>query len=140
MTRKPITTKYVIHRHNAFKAGLHFDLRLKYLNRNKLISFAIPKERFPKLYKEKTIAIQTNDHGMQWLTIEKLDIPKGEYGGGFIKRVQYGVCQILEWTDKFIKFYIDGGDFATGTYILVRTKNNRSGRSIWILQRIFDKS
>lgn len=130
--------KYVIHRHNAFKAGLHYDLRIKYPNKKNLISFAIPKDRFPKLPKEKSIAIQTNDHGNHWLNTEKLDIPKGEYGGGYIKRVQYGDCKVYEWTSKFIKFYIDNGDFAAGMYVMFRTKNDRSGRSIWIIQRTLD--
>jgi hypothetical protein len=135
MTESAKTAPYVIHVHNAFKAGKHYDYRMKYLDKKLLISFAIPKEKFPVNVGDKSIAIQTNDHNVGWLFREKLSIPKGEYGGGFIERKQYGKAKIIVWKDDFIGFVIEG-DFVSGTFYLIKTDKKRTSRkdnSIWIL-------
>jgi hypothetical protein len=132
-------TRYVLHLHNAHKAGRHFDFRIKYFNEKKLISFAIPKEKLPYNVGEQALAIQTPDHSIGWLYREKLRIPKGEYGGGFIKRLQYGNCYVEIWTDTYIKFSVDAGPYMTGDYIMFMTKymkKTKAKNPIWILKKI----
>lgn len=124
---------YVIHKHNAFRAGLHYDLRIKYLDKNKLASFAVPKDKFPKGPGSKSIAIKVPDHGMAWLNKDNVEIPKGEYGGGFIKTVQKGMASVLFWTDKVIVFEVKGS-IADGRYYMFNTNRKKgSGGQIWIL-------
>ena len=132
MTQVP----FCLQRHNAYKAGIHFDLRIKYPNKRMLISFAIPKAKFPKGLGERSIAIKVNDHNMSWLTKDELRIPRGEYGGGFIKTVQKGNANIIMWTDKQIVFEVNG-EIADGRYYLIntqRSKNTKTHESeVWIL-------
>jgi len=125
---------YVIHKHLAFRAGKHFDLRIKYPNKNKLASFAIPKERFPKGPGSKSIAIKVNDHSMSWLNKENLQIPRGEYGGGYLKMVQKGMADILFWDERALVFELEGS-FASGRYYMFNTKRKQGsdGSEVWIL-------
>ncbi len=131
-------TRYVLHLHNAHRAGRHFDFRIKYLDQKKLISFAIPKEKLPYNPGEQALAIQTPDHSVGWLYREKLRIPRGEYGGGFIKRLQYGNCNIIHWTDTFLRFTLDDGPFLRGEYFMFLTKYKKKTKQknpIWILKK-----
>ena len=134
----PIKVPWILHRHNAFHAGLHYDLRIKYPDKRMLASFAIPKDKFPKGPGSKSIAIKVNDHSMSWLTKDNVKIPRGEYGAGFIKTVQKGTATVLFWTDKVIVFEVEG-DFANGRYYLFNTARKKSTKrtgstsEIWIL-------
>ena len=87
---------YVIDYHEAHRAGIHFDFRIKYPHKDKLMSWALPKARFPEVG-EKLLAVQTPDHEMDWLSWQG-EIPKGEYGGGKVTIYQSGMLDI------FIKF------------------------------------
>jgi len=71
--------RYVIHQHSAYKAGLHYDLRIEN-DRGKLDSWAIRKG-IPLKSGEKVLAVKQPVHKIWWLTY-KGEIPKGEYGGG----------------------------------------------------------
>ena len=127
-------TPYVIHFHNAYRAGKHYDLRLKYTDKKMLISFAVPIDKFPIKKGEKGLAIQTPDHGVGWLYREKLEIPRGQYGGGFIERKQYGDAKIIAWKSNYIEFEIKG-DFATGVYFLFKLGKKKGKNEIWIFYK-----
>lgn len=133
------TTNYVIHEHLAKRAGKHYDLRIQYLDKEPLISFALPKARFPES-KEKMLAIRTPDHPAKWLRINRM-VLKGSgdiyddptYGEGTIRSVQKGRAEILKWDDNHIIFKIDG-PIASGKYTLIKFKSKRSKKlDTWLL-------
>lgn len=127
-------SKYVIDLHDSPRAGIHFDFRIKYPNKKKLASFALPKARFPRYYGEKLLAVRTPDHDMVWLTFEG-DIPNGK--SGTIKKVQYGIAEISYWSDKIITLYIDG-HIASGNFVLVYMGKNGKNTD-WIIMKKHDK-
>lgn len=128
---------YVIHQHDAYRAGKHYDLRIQYPKKRKaLISFALPKSRFPD-YGEKFLIIKTPDHSIdEWLG-EHPPIEKGEYGGGTFKVVQKGELEILGWSGKHITFRIEGKEIS-GKFSLIKMRFGRKNNN-WILIRSKEK-
>jgi len=125
------TVPYVIHKHDADRAGSHYDLRIKIPKKRLLASFALPKLKFPKDSTEKVLAIRTNDHGRYWMYYQG-EIPKGEYGAGKISIVQKGQAEIFGWNSKHITFSIEG-PIATGRFSLIKFKGKRDNANTWIL-------
>lgn len=121
---------YVLHSHNAYRAGLHSDFRIKYPNRNMLMSFALPNQQLPQKVGEKILAVNTPDHHMYWLNTET-EIPEGEYGAGTISIVQKGNAEVSIWTKDKIVFTIHGYPL-NGKYALILTKG-RDKNSRWLL-------
>jgi len=126
------SVKYVIQQHSAKRAGEHYDLRIKYPFKNLAASWALPKSHFPEKTGERVLAIRTHDHGRYWLYIDKLDIPPGEYGAGYIKTIQGGKALIYGWTNDHITFYINGR-IATGRFSLIKFKSKERKTNTWVL-------
>lgn len=117
----PNKHRYVIQKHQA--THLHYDLRLEN-DQGTLTSFAIPKHKLPGA-KERLLAKQTEDHGIDYVKFEGT-IPKGEYGGGTVKIVSEGnKYKPIEWTKNTIKFEIPEGAF---------TLRRMSGKN-WLIMR-----
>ncbi|CAN5256778.1 DNA ligase D [soil metagenome] len=127
--------RFVIQRHQATR--LHYDLRLEM--QGTLKSWAVPKG--PSMNpKDKRLAIQTEDHPIQYLTFQGT-IPKGNYGAGVMEiwdegtyQGTGGICK-KELLEQFIKgdlkleFF---GKRIQGTYALVKTKRGEAGNQ-WLL-------
>lgn len=129
---------YVIHEHLADRAGKHWDLRIKYPNKNLVASWALPKYSFPKEIGEKKLAVKVHDHGRYFLYIDNLNIPEGEYGAGVIKIIQKGLAKIWGWSENRITFSISG-EIATGTFSLIRFASKEGKIDSWVLIRVNDK-
>lgn len=121
MERKLIkVVPFVLQLHEAFRAGRHYDLRLQYIFKSKLMSWAIPKASIPSKSGDGVAAIRTPDHDKSWLRFQG-DIPKGEYGGGKVSIAQSGTAEIYGWTDNLIIFKVTG-QVMNGKYVLVKMK------------------
>lgn len=88
-----VSSKFVIMKHQAKRAGLHYDLRFKMPKSNNWMSFSIRKG-IPSGY-EKRLAVRTHDHS------EKEALFTGEikegYGAGKLTKFDSGSCKILKY-------------------------------------------
>ncbi|MDT0685099.1 DNA ligase D [Autumnicola psychrophila] len=126
--------RFVIQRHQASR--LHYDLRLEM--QGTLKSWAVPKG--PSMNPDdKRLAIQTEDHPLQYLTFHGT-IPKGNYGAGVMDIWDEGVYrgtggidkkQLIEQLKKGdlkLEFF---GKKIMGTFALVRTGRGEGNQ--WLL-------
>ena len=118
------TNRFVVHRHHASR--LHYDLRLE-MN-GVLLSYAVPKG-LPPRPGIKRLAIQTEDHPVEYLTFEGA-IPKGEYGGGDMWVYASGRYEITKEKkdSRYVRLSSRG---LTGEYRIIPTRNKEN-----ILERV----
>ena len=109
--KKPI---FVVHNH--FASHHHYDLRLEMSG--VLASWAVPKEP-PKTKAEKRLAIQVEDHPLQYAKFHGV-IPEGNYGAGKVEIWDKGNYELFERTPKKILFALHGKKLS-GKYVLVKT-------------------
>lgn len=133
------TNIFVVQKHNA--SHLHYDLRLE-IN-GVLKSWAVPKG-IPKVYGEKHLAIQTEDHPIEYAQFEGT-IPKGEYGAGTVKIWDVGEYEQLDkeynprktmnsaLKNGAVKFELHGKRYK-GAYVLAHLKNDLKNNQ-WLLFR-----
>ena len=111
---------YMVHKHDATRAGLHWDLRLE--QNGVLKSWAIPKG-MPRKSGVRHLAIQTPDHDMDYGKWEGT-IPEGSYGAGKVTIDAAGEYQTIEQTKKKWKFECLTGKY-TGMWTLIHWKNKQ---------------
>jgi DNA ligase D-like protein (predicted ligase)/DNA ligase D-like protein (predicted polymerase)/DNA ligase D-like protein (predicted 3'-phosphoesterase) len=117
-------TSFVIHRHHA--SHLHYDLRLE--QDGVLKSWAVPRG-LPPYPGVKRLAVQTEDHPMQYLTFDG-QIPKGQYGAGEMWIYAIGKYQITK--DKKDGFYFRlSSKEISGEYRIYKIKPKE-----WLLERV----
>jgi bifunctional non-homologous end joining protein LigD len=73
----------------------------------------------PLVKGEKHLAVQTEDHPMEYGSFEGT-IPKGHYGAGEVRIWDRGTYDLLEWTEKKVSFRLHGQRHR-GEYHLVKT-------------------
>ena len=118
---------FVIMKHNAKKAGLHYDLRFRMPDSVMWASFAVPKG-VPTEPGPKVLAIRTKDHTKKGALITGR-IKEG-YGTGTLEVWDMGACNIIKYSDKYILLDLKGKK-AKGKYHLfliakVREKDQKS--------------
>ncbi|MES2526959.1 MAG: DNA ligase D [Bdellovibrionota bacterium] len=126
---------FVVQEHHA--SHLHWDLRLEL--EGVLKSWAVPKG--PSMDpKDKRLAVQTEDHPLEYKTFEGT-IPAGEYGGGEMFIWDSGTWEALEETGDpveaiekgHLKFTLKGKKLK-GDFVLVRTNFRGSNtKKNWLL-------
>lgn len=120
--KKPVTTKYVIQRHHAHRAGEHFDLRFMIKGRG--VSFAIPKHRMPN-QGENLLAVLQPDHIEEYFDFEGT-IPDGQKGAGLVEIFAAGEADILSCNEGKLVFELPDGPVA-GRYVVIATGGGPRG-------------
>jgi bifunctional non-homologous end joining protein LigD len=115
---------FVVHRHHASR--LHYDLRLE--KDGVLKSWAVPKG-LPPHPGVKRLAVQTEDHPMEYLTFDGR-IPKGQYGAGEMWVYATGKYQTLKEKKDGFYFRLNSKEI-TGEYRIHNTKEKE-----WLLERV----
>jgi bifunctional non-homologous end joining protein LigD len=135
---KASTLAFVIQKHAA--SHLHYDLRLELDGVMK--SWAVPKG--PSVDPSvKRLAMQVEDHPIEYNTFEGT-IPKGEYGGGTVMvwdRGTYTYGGTNPDPEEGLRGGLQKGDFKfilngkrlKGSWVLVRTRSDSSGKPQWLL-------
>lgn len=116
-------TNFVIHRHHASR--LHYDLRLE--QDGVLKSWAVPKG-LPPRPGVKRLAVQTEDHPIEYLTFEGT-IPKGEYGGGTMWVFASGRYEITKEKKDGMYLRLESPE-VSGEYRMHRMKEKE-----WLLEK-----
>lgn len=123
---------FVIQEHHA--TALHWDFRLEH--DGVLVSWAVPRG-VPHSYRRNNLAIQTEDHPMEYATFEGT-IPAGEYGGGTVTIWDDGRYELEKWRDDEIIFTAEGrpgGPLGRVRLALLRTEGEGQ-KSSWLLHRM----
>jgi len=115
--------RFVVQEHWA--GHHHFDFRLEM--DGILRSWAIPKQ-VPTLSKQKFLAVQTEDHPLEYINFQG-EIPEGEYGGGHVEIYDKGIYDIIDQTSKKIIFELHGKRLS-GKYALVQFTDQKKN---WLI-------
>ena len=106
--------RFVIQEHHA--THLHWDLRLEM--DGVLKSWAVPKEPTAERGVRR-LAIQVEDHPLEYADFEG-DIEEGEYGAGSVRIWDAGTYDILERSERVLRFELNGRRLR-GSWSLVHT-------------------
>jgi bifunctional non-homologous end joining protein LigD len=107
---------FVIQEHHASR--LHWDFRLEH--DGVLVSWALPKG-VPTEYAKNHLAVQTEDHPLEYGTFEG-EIPAGEYGGGKVEIWDAGTYELEKWRDgKEVIAVLHGEKHGSHRYALIHT-------------------
>ena len=106
--------KFVVHEHEAQKAGWHHDLRLE--RGGVLKSWAVPKG-VPEEPGVRRLAKQVEDHDLEYGKFEGR-IPKGQYGAGRVIIWDSGTYKTISWSDNKIEVTFHGKRLH-GEYLLL---------------------
>jgi len=110
--------KYVFQKHEAFRAGPHFDIRLAPSD----VSHSWATRRIPEPGKA-TLAKQQPTHAVSWHDFEG-DIPRGLYGGGKVSTHAKGTADVVEVSKDKVLFNIHEGR-TTKEMVLLRPRAAR---------------
>src|SRR5580698_10605115 len=133
----PVTKRlFVVQKHQAHRAGLHWDFRLEH--NDVLWSWAVRKG--PSLDPaDKRIAVHVEDHPLDYADFQG-SIPDGNYGAGTVETWDRGTWEPLLNPDEGlrdgeIKFVLSGKRLH-GKFTLVRLKpkpDQRGRQDNWLL-------
>jgi bifunctional non-homologous end joining protein LigD len=118
---------FVIQEHHARR--LHWDFRLEH--DGVLVSWALPKG-VPTEYKKNHLAVQTEDHPIEYGTFEG-DIPAGEYGGGHVDIWDAGSYELEKWRDDEVIVTLHGEKHGTHRYALIHTGGDGKAANNWLI-------
>jgi bifunctional non-homologous end joining protein LigD len=116
--------RFVVQEHHA--TALHWDFRLE--RDGVLVSWAVPKG-IPPDPKVNHLAVQTEDHPMQYLDFEG-DIPEKQYGAGNVIAWDRGTYELIKWMEKEVQVILHGRR-VEGRYVLFKTDGKN-----WMMHRM----
>jgi len=125
---------FVIQEHHARR--LHHDFRLE--RDGVLVSWAVPKGP-PTDPRQNHLAVQTEDHPMEYATFEGT-IPAGEYGGGEVTIWDAGTYELEKWRDGrevivTLHGRPDGGLGGPARFALIHTGHGEDQKN-WLIHRM----
>jgi bifunctional non-homologous end joining protein LigD len=134
---------FVVQKHQAHRAGLHWDFRLEH--GGVLWSWAVRKG--PSLDPaDKRIAVHVEDHPLDYADFDGA-IPEGQYGGGTVELWDRGTWEPLDDPEAGLRKgelrFVLHGDRLNGRFTLVRLKPRpgQSGRQDnWLLIKGHDEA
>lgn len=109
--------RFTVQQHHA--RALHHDVRFE--RDGVLVSFAVPK-RLPEVPGVKHLAVNTEDHPLEYLTFQG-DIPQGEYGGGSVRLFDLGSYEPLEVAEGKLTVRLHGSRYRGAEYHFVHTRD-----------------
>jgi len=110
-------SEFIIVKHQARRAGLHYDLRFKLPSSNIWASFAVRKG-VPTKEGTKVLAVRTHDHTRKEALFTG-EIKSG-YGAGTLTKWDSGQCDIVKFTPAHIVLDFHGSKIK-GLYHLINT-------------------
>lgn len=100
-------SEFILVKHDAKRAGDHYDLRFKMPKSKLWASFATPKGKdFPPDSNEKITLIRTHDHTEDEAKFTG-HIESG-YGAGDLKKVDGGKCDVKKFSERHIIVEFNG--------------------------------
>jgi len=122
--------RFVIHKHQAKRAGLHYDIRFTYKYSDKkdcvLLSFATRKwiDFFEKKV-SRILLFRQEDHGLDWLDFEGV-IPSGLYGHGSLEIWDTGTISFEkdEFETRGLLIVTFNGQKLKDTLVFLHMKDN----------------
>ena len=112
-----IQSKFVVIKHEAKKAGLHYDLRFRIPKSKRWTSFAVRKG-VPTTVGTKVVAIKTRIHTEEG-SLFTGTLEKG-YGAGKFTKWDSGSCVILKYSKRHMVIDFKGSK-VKGIYHLINT-------------------
>ncbi len=110
-------SRFIIVKHDAKKARLHYDLRFKMPKSKNWASFAVRKG-VPTETGQKVLAVKTHDHSEKEALF--LGIIKTGYGAGKLTKFDSGSCVIHKYHSSHITIEFKGSKIK-GIYHLINT-------------------
>jgi len=110
-------SKFIVVKHEAKRAGLHYDLRFIKPDKSNWMSFAVRKG-IPTEVGKKHLASRTHDHSDKEALF--LGTIESGYGAGKLTKFDDGSCDILKYSPSHIVINFHGKKIK-GTYHLINT-------------------
>lgn len=129
-----VSSKFVVMKHQALRAGLHYDLRFKMPKSRLWISFAIRKG-IPD-GTEKRLAVRTHDHTEKEALFTG-SIKPPEYGAGKLTKFDSGSCTVLKFDPPVSMTVEFKGSKLKGVYHFVNqgvSKKDFRAQSYWFFK------
>jgi bifunctional non-homologous end joining protein LigD len=119
-------------RHEALRAGVHYDVRLVY--GDKAYSWATRKET-PEPGK-MIVLFEQPVHDASYALSQNIEIPKGQYGGGTTNLVEVMKAKIHpDSRDDHIKFSTSDGR----SFLLKKMSSDKYGEKAWMFLNLGNK-
>jgi len=125
-----VKSEFVIVKHEAKRAGLHYDFRFKLEKSDMWASFAVPKG-VPTKVGEKVLAIKTPDHNKKDALLT--GVLSSGYGAGKFTMHDKGMCEILKFSERSISIKLNGKIFK-GTYHLFRIPSQSKQKQYFLFK------